>query len=520
MDPDEKKLKFTVLWKMQQPMLTRWWTVGAGASFVFDYYLAFFHACQTVINVFDSVTAPNGIASDLFSMMANPENFIDLVLIRCFNKAYINHHFDWMQTCKDLAEELGFQAHNTTVRFFIMDRDIRSVMFGVSMDDYHEAIEAIVKNENEGVVDKNKERTRHLDKLRVFLHEAHESLHKHFPRWTSRKLIPAALLAEGPLARVVAAAMLKKTALPTFGEHEGVVDNVRLTGRLIFNSTVHKQEINLLAFDCFIRNQLETIDDYEYPPQVIAAAELLWQGTINLREINYGDEHADIRWFMHSTYLPVPSILQFVESGVKEAKYVSATDRSEAIRTCLAIIRSATPLGRHKSVDKQLSYNANKILGILLSASNRSDPHIEWERNQVENSYHDRLAQVHYSMKQGHFRDARVDTKKSKIDESGIKFKRPNVAQQPKKQTLTSQVTGLIPYGKLTKTRNMLDLEEELLFRNVPIDELPTSVTERKAMLKNLEIERLTAEGIREEDAANLKTFKPQSNAPFRLTDA
>lgn len=490
----------TVLQKMLAPILTRWWTVGAGASFVFDYYLVFFHACQTIINMHDSTSTPNGIASDLFAMMLDPENFFDVVLIRCFNKAYVNQHFDWMQTCKDLTDCLGFQAHNVVVRHFIMDRGIRSVMYGASMEDYHEAANKVVALENDGVVDIQKERTRHLKKLEMFLHEAHDSLHKHFPRWLQAKLLPAALLSEGLMARVVAAAMLNRNAMPTFTAEEGVVDCMRTKGYLEHYSEAHKETINLCAFDCFIRNQLEKQEQVvEHTPQVMAAAERLCLGTVNLRDINYDNDNGngELRWHLHSTYLPVASFLQFVESGVKEAKHASATDRSEIIRSCLAVIRSATPLGRTKSIDEKLSFLVNKTLAILQSAVDRSAPHEDWIDTQVDHSCDTRFDQVHYSLTKGHFHDARVNTKRARVDNEGSKFKRQNVNQKQKKQTLAAAVTGLIPYGKLAKARNMLDLEEELLFRGIPIEEIPTTVSERKEMLKNLEIERLTDEGVR-----------------------
>ncbi len=44
------KYKKTTLAKMQQPILSRWWTVGSAASYVFDYYLVIYHACQTAVN--------------------------------------------------------------------------------------------------------------------------------------------------------------------------------------------------------------------------------------------------------------------------------------------------------------------------------------------------------------------------------------------------------------------------------------------------------------------------------------
>jgi len=37
--------KGTIYSKVTSPMLTRWWTAGAGASYLFDYHLLIFHAC-------------------------------------------------------------------------------------------------------------------------------------------------------------------------------------------------------------------------------------------------------------------------------------------------------------------------------------------------------------------------------------------------------------------------------------------------------------------------------------------
>jgi len=135
--------------------------------------------------------------------------------------------------------------------------------------------------------------------------------------------------------------------------------------------------------------------------------------------------------------------------------------------------------------------------------------------------YEVRFNQISYSLStQGHFRQDRIDAKKTKVDNKGNKFKKQNISQQMKKQNKTLAVTGLIPYGKLVKARNMSDLEEELLFRGVPVDVLPDKISDRKDMLKQLESERLMMEiGMPEADAVDHKAFKKLSNAPFKLTD-
>jgi len=120
--------KLTVLAKMTQPILTRWWTVGSAASCTFDYYLVMFHACQTIINMYTSDRTPNMIASELFAMMSDQENFIDMTLMRSYNKAYLNPHLDWLQSSKDLTNHQAFQAHHIAVRYYIMEKHLRGIM--------------------------------------------------------------------------------------------------------------------------------------------------------------------------------------------------------------------------------------------------------------------------------------------------------------------------------------------------------------------------------------------------------
>jgi len=108
------------------------------------------------------------------------------------------------------------------------------------------------------------------------------------------------------------------------------------------------------------------------------------------------------------------------------------------------------------------------------------------------------------------------------VDTQGSKFKRPNVTQQKEaRQKPMPALTGLIAFSKLVQARNMLDLEEELLFRGVHIDEIPKSVSNRKKTLQDLETQRLIEGGMDKDQAAEQgkQHFKKQSNAPFKLKD-
>ena len=507
--------KDTPYYKMQAPIFTRWWTVGVGASYAFDYYLYIYHACQQVINVCSSGSTPNMIASDLFSLMSNQETFLDMTLTRCFCKAYINPHFDWFQKATDLTSKVGFQAHNVVGRFWLMEYDLRHVYIGRSMNQYKDAcalfnFEDALEEDNELV---KKERAKHLHKLTIFMKEAYSSLMKHFNRWVAPALLPAALLSEKHVAQVVAAAMLQ-VPMPRF---ESIFNP--LSGFCNFKSEAHLgRTIELKSLYNFIRKQIEVAeangDGREHTQDAIHAAKLVLTG-VDLRSFDYQDEqHGAFRRSMHSTYLPIPSQTQFVESGVKDAKYVSATDRSEQSRSNMAIVRTNTPLTRAKE-----DANAEKIRTLIKSAHNRSAPHEAMKEDQVNGECDNRFRFVSTCLtRRGHFSEIRAAKKRATVDERGPVFKKQNVAQQLRPQQQTPAVTGKVPYGKLVRARNMEDLAVELLHRGV--DDIPASITKRKDLLKKLEAERLVREcDMHPRDAAVHKEFKKLSDAPFKLTD-
>jgi len=209
----------------------------------------------------------------------------------------------------------------------------------------------------------------------------------------------------------------------------------------------------------------------------MAAANLV-ASDVDLRSFDCDNvEHEAMRWHMHSTHLPLASQTQFVERGVKETKCVSATDPSEEHRTCMAIVRSHTPLGRFK-FDDETSYNSSKIQSMTLSAQARASQHNLWRLNQEDNQCDARFNQIWHCLTQGHFKSERIDAKEARVDDTGGKFKKPNVAQQMKPQTKMPETSGLVPCGKLVQSRNMNDLRIELLFRGVKEGDMPLLVTD------------------------------------------
>ena len=148
-------------------------------------------------------------------------------------------------------------------------------------------------------------------------------------------LLPAALLSEGPIAQVVAACMLDRS-LPTFNDKTVSYD--RGSNKYRFNSKAHKRpRFDLTRFYRWLKKELIGVRDgddgeAEYSKEDWTAATLIANCVVvDLCCKDCTTEHADIRLYMQSTYLPLASQTQFVESVVKEAKLAVSTDRSEQI---------------------------------------------------------------------------------------------------------------------------------------------------------------------------------------------
>jgi len=213
------------------------------------------------------------------------------------------------------------------------------------MPDHTEAVAKWAEDDYSYSKEARDERARHLTKLNIFVRNARDSLFKHFRRWLNHSLLPAALMSEEPTAKVVAACMLGKS-VPTFDSDPNVKNELRLSGKLVYNSEVHKREIDLVKLHKFISGELNRLKDVttedeadhgQYAPQALVAADMLL-GDFDMRKKDYQSQFGNLRWHMHSTCLPLPSQTQFVESLVKDAANASQTDRSEQHRSCYCIV--------------------------------------------------------------------------------------------------------------------------------------------------------------------------------------
>ena len=504
---DDDDLKAVTL-RIQAPVLTRWWTVGQCARLTSSIYLLLVRITQLVINASLANSRGSKIASGLQTLLLERQIYSDLCLIHCFHSVYVCPHFEWMQSATDLSDLPGFQAHNTLSRYYLMMKDLHDIQ--TTIDSNHEGF-VDFRESLHGMSQEDRLHQQH--KAQQFITIAEQSVTKHFQRWCSVSLLPAALLSEKPLASVVAAVMLKR-------------NNIAFDPPL-FHSEAHDDRVfDMSFFHNFVKASVQSEGQpatIYYDPMAIVAAQLLLDNKdFDLRD---KEDYDPIKSYLLSAYLPLASHTQFVEAGVKEAKVVSQSDRSEQLRSAYAIIRSAR-IHSDGVVVRDLS-STQRIQMLMKSAKQHVESRQYFQGAHVD--YNEQVNAIVTSMRTEHFKQERVEQLIATAINKGSINKKDNALQKRRGVDTTLVMMGLIPYGKLTKRNgHHEDLMTELLFRGCNEDEVKSmGITARKTKLRELELQRVVSDETGDNDetkkkneATAQKAFKPLSAAAFNLNPA
>lgn len=469
--------------KIPKPVLTRWWTVGETASIAWTVYLLLLRICQQVINANGTTSKPNKIASGLQPLLLEAELFSDLTMIHEYHCYFVTPHFGWMESANDLTETPAFQAHNTLPRYYLLVEDLRQMKetFMTTHTFFENSRLALLTMAEEAAAAQK-------TKFHRFLDIAIEAIEKHFRRWCMKHLLPAALLSEYEIATVVAMVMTNKDWNDTLPDE--------------YWSIVHAKTFRRSSYHAFVRERLlPTQEQQRFEAFALKAAELLLGGSEFRNKLNPDP----FKHFLYSAYLPLPSNTQFVEAGVKEAKIVSCTDRSEPLRSAYAVNRSATI---HN--DKLSTLSTAERIQWLLETTKQHVDRQQLLREALPN-YEDRYKTVTAIMRKDHYKNDRVQMLKDNASDKLHKNKKDNALQQKSGVDRTHSTEGLFPYGKLVKRLHFDALKVELLFRGCSEEELKDlTITQRKNKLRELEIARMDNNAT-----VASKAFKPLSEALF-----
>ena len=136
--------------KMEQPVLTRRWTVGACAcSFAksFDQWLKI---CRAIINTARSGSASWKIASATLNLMNNAQTVNNLHLLTAFHETFLFPHFKFLQLGdKESGNTPSFQARHQLLWYFLMDNDLISIQNDFQQKEHFQKYVSTLANLNE-----------------------------------------------------------------------------------------------------------------------------------------------------------------------------------------------------------------------------------------------------------------------------------------------------------------------------------------------------------------------------------
>ena len=474
LDDDELTFK-----KLEEPVLTRWWLVGACAASFKESMHVWKKICVGIRNSAKSTSASMKIASCTLHLINKPVIVNDLELLVAFHEAFLFPHFKFLQLGDPrTGTTASFLSRHITIRYFLMMEDLESMENNKWMS--HVKFTAF-KSSLDKLNDIEKEQQK--KKITLFLGFIRRSIEKHFSEWTSR-LFFLGIWSDQPMAKVFARTIL------------GNVEDVRSE---LYFCKFHKRYIDLPKFNSFIRSKVsdETIMQTRALPciQNNAAAVQLVSIGVSLWECTTIKPLQDFRTLFLYQYSSLPTNTQFVERGVKESGYVTLGRRAETNRTILAIARGkvlpeALKLG-HAELDNLPSEEDEEVELVIkkkrqLKGKRKSKhlmstilSHIDNMEDMKKSEANDN-GDIDYLNKRKRvrqllttssvqFKRERINKKVQNLRSNYHNNPAPNQYQRREGYTLTPLMEGRIQYGLLLKTDNADAVRDELLARGVDI---------------------------------------------------
>ena len=244
---------------LQDPILTRWHTVGQAASFLVKHLPICRQISKNIRNWSTSggstvISKSTKIASGINSLIEEPAIISDVQLIACFHTIFLNRHLAWLQKGdKKIGDTPGFLGRHMFSRYFLMHDCLQSLMnngwkehhgtklFVQGLEQETMAVTipdpADPKNETHIPLHAFQER-----KANAFFKAAFLSLEKHYKRYGDNLLFLS--LYDEPHVTKIVAGLLMGEELPNPPPDQAIP------------SPAHGMDINLLSFLEFAKKKI------------------------------------------------------------------------------------------------------------------------------------------------------------------------------------------------------------------------------------------------------------------------
>jgi len=112
---------------IQEPLLTRWWTVGKVCQLIVKYYQIIQTMALSVVAATKTNERENKIASGLASLMNEPMIHADLLFLAAFSKHFLDDHMKWYGSKDDNIGVSGFLIFHRFLRYYIMQQELKNL---------------------------------------------------------------------------------------------------------------------------------------------------------------------------------------------------------------------------------------------------------------------------------------------------------------------------------------------------------------------------------------------------------
>ena len=457
--------------KLEEPIVTRWWLVGACACSFLASISTWTRICDGIRKSAPTSSASYKVAAATLLLIKTPIIISDVRLLAVMHTWFIFPHFKWCQLGDPaVGNTSSFLSRHMLVRYFIMSEQVEEAK-NEKWQEYDEW-----KGFVESIEELEKDEEKEIQKVKVthFLRIVSASLTKHFRIWTSSDLLFLSLFAETKTAKIVARLVL------------GMEQEVGTEEK--FFSKAHNWNINIYKFAQFMIKHCkqETIVKVTSSPFVLAnkvAIRLIADGG-DIWAPSPSPPLVAFKELYLTHYSSLPTNSQFTERGVKESGYVSLGRRSEKNRSILATARAKLVPDSMVEGRKQLEGKNSETKEV--QGKMRTQVLIDEVLKQEQDI--DDLKQKDSGFPAGHlsifksltcddkqFKKERIDKKVREYKEQQSSTSSRGLRTQEESSTyeLTPLLQGKIQYAKMKKADNLDQIRRECEARNLPF--LPTT---------------------------------------------
>jgi hypothetical protein len=335
---DNSQVPKDLLYLMQEPILTRWKTVGEGCQYVYKYIDALIAFAGSVCATENTHSQKNKCASNFKSLAEEPAIASDLAFFTDFDIRFFNDHMEFNHSVDGNIGVSGFLAPHHLVRYFLKMKDLEMIKKELEHGSVDAAphgcnFERFWKKLKE--VEDIEDRQKSLDRARKCIEVYMMSLDKHNEHFCRENMF-LACFGEQETATIVSRYLtLAENKENEFGAEE-ILQGGRSTS---IHSEIHDREIKFEDFASFIHDRCcagaqECIKTRNYDRlkeviENIAEGKSFW-GTS-------GEQAEADRMFYLENFGALPSTMEDVERSVKRARLCQETGRGERNVTAYGI---------------------------------------------------------------------------------------------------------------------------------------------------------------------------------------